>query len=91
MLDGETSSSFWEMTSRILKASQATRNEEGVFCSPMPRTYIPDSLRRCASFVKSESEETRQNPSTWLEYRISIASMIIAESVEFFPFVLLYC
>ena len=41
--------------------------------------------------VRTITEETRQNPSTWLEYRISIASMIIAESVEFFPFVLLYC
>ena len=40
-----------------------------------------------ASRVKSESELTMQNPSTFFVYRISIASMIIAESVAFFPVV----
>jgi hypothetical protein len=32
-----------------------------------------------------------QKPSTFWEYRMSIASMIIAESDEFLPAVYLYC
>ena len=35
--------------------------------------------------VKSLSDETRQKPSTLFEYKMSIASIIIAESEEFFP------
>ena len=45
------------------------------------------SRSRAASRVKSLSEDTRQNPSTRPEYKMSIASMIMAESVEFFPVV----
>ena len=63
----------------------------GVFCSPMPRTYISDSLSRAARRVKSESEETMQKQSRRWEYRRSMASMISAESEEFFPETLEYC
>ena len=48
---------------------------------------IPDSRSLAARRVKSLSEETIQYPSTFPEYRISMASMIIAESVAFFPVV----
>ena len=51
----------------------------------MPMTCIPDSRSRATSRVKSLSEETMQKPSTVPEYRISMASIIMAESVEFFP------
>ena len=51
----------------------------------MPMTNIRLSRRRAASRVKSESELTMQNPSTFFVYRISIASMIMAESDAFLP------
>ena len=76
-----------EMISRSLKVSQAARKGFGVFCSPMPMTNIPASLSLWASLVKSESLDTRQKPSTFPEYRISMASMIMAESVAFLPVV----
>ena len=60
-------------------------NEFGVFFSPIPMTFIPDSRKRIAKRVKSESLETMQKPSTLSEYNKSIASIIIAESEEFFP------
>ena len=56
----------------------------GVFASPIPITRFPLSRSLLASLVKSLSLETRQNPSSSLAYSISIASMIIAESVAFF-------
>ena len=59
----------------------------GVFFSPMPMTVMPPSRRREARRVKSLSDETRQNPSTLPEYRMSMASMIMAESVAFLPLV----
>ena len=37
--------------------------------------------------VSSDSDFTIQNPSTFPEYKISIASKIKAESLEFFPLV----
>ena len=73
--------------SRKKKRSQDTRNGSGVLLSPIPMTIMPASRRRMARRVKSLSEVARQKPSTLPEYRISIASMIIAESVEFFPVV----
>ena len=57
------------------------------FFSPIPMTSMPASRRRAARRVKSLSEDTRQNPSTRPVYRMSIASIISAESVEFFPVV----
>ena len=48
---------------------------------------MPASLSRVANLVKSLSLETRQNPLTFSEYKIFIASIIIAESVAFFPVV----
>ena len=65
--------------------AKATINGLRVFFSPMPITTIPASRRRVARRVKSLSLEIIQNPSTLPEYRISIASMIMAESVAFFP------
>ncbi|VWM09400.1 Uncharacterised protein [Collinsella intestinalis] len=62
-------------------------NGLGVFCSPIPITIMPLSRKRATSRVKSESELTMANPSTVPEYRMSIASMIIAESVAFLPYV----
>ena len=53
-----------DMISSNLNVSQAARKGLGVFCSPIPMTNIPASLRRWASLVKSESLETRQKPST---------------------------
>ena len=64
---------------------QAEMNGFGVLVSPIPMTSMPASLRREASRVKSLSLVTRQNPSTLPEYRMSMASMIMAESVAFFP------
>ena len=77
--------SLFEIRFRTLKLLQASINALGVLISPIPITVIPDSLSLVANFVKSESLETIQNPSTVLEYSISIASIIIVESVEFFP------
>ena len=53
------------------------------FCSPMPKTFIPASRNLVASLVKSLSLLTTQNPSTRPVYKISIASMISAESEEY--------
>ena len=53
----------------------------------MPMTFMPASRRRMASRVKSLSLETMQNPSVFPSYKISMASMIMAESVEFLPVV----
>ena len=55
--------------------------------SPMPMTSLPASRRRAARRVKSLSEETMQNPSRLPEYKRSMASMIMAESVAFLPVV----
>ena len=60
-------------------------NEFGVFCSPIPMTFIPDSRSQIAKRVKSESLETIQKPSTLSEYNKSMASIIMAESDEFSP------
>ena len=54
-------------------------------------TFFPDSRRRVASRVKSESEETIANASTFPIHSRSIASMMSAESVEFFPVVYANC
>jgi hypothetical protein len=64
-----------------------TGNNKGIGCFflPIPITFMPDSLNRIANLVKSESLETIQNPSTLSEYSKSMASIIIAESDEFFP------
>ena len=72
-------------SSSSVKISHALRNGRGVFASPIPITRFPLSRSLLASLVKSLSLETRQNPSSSLAYSISIASMIIAESVAFFP------
>ena len=53
----------------------------------MPYTFIPASRRRMARRVKSESLDTSTKPSQLPEYSRSMASMIMAESVEFFPVV----
>ncbi len=53
--------------------------------SPKPTTRLPDSRSRDASRVKSLSLETMQKPSNVPVWSRSIASMIIALSVEFFP------
>ena len=79
------------MFSRLMNLVQAFLKERGVLSSPMPMTRIPDSRRRLASRVKSESLDTMQNPSTIPPYRMSIASMIRAESVAFFPVTLANC
>ena len=71
--------------SRNLKLSQADTRAFGVFLSPIPKTVMPDSRSRMTSFVKSLSEVTMQKPSTFPEYKMSIASMISAESDAFFP------
>lgn len=68
----------------------AVTNGLGVFSSPIPITSFPDSRILVANLVKSLSLEIKQNPSTFSRCRISIASIIIAESVEFLPEVCLY-
>ena len=70
-----------------MKMSQALRKGAGVLFSPIPITVLPLSLRRLASLVKSLSLDTRQKPSSSLVYSMSMASMIMAESVAFFPWV----
>ena len=70
-----------------MNLSHDTMKGRGVFRSPMPMTYLLDSRRRVARRVKSLSLEMMQNPSTLLLCRMSIASMIIAESVAFLPVV----
>ena len=70
-----------------MNLSHDTMNGRGVFRSPMPMTNLLDSRSRVASRVKSLSLEMMQNPSTLSLCRMSIASMIIAESVAFFPVV----
>ena len=74
-------------SSSRVKISQALRKAMGVLFSPIPITVSPDSRILLASLVKSLSLETIQNPLTSFAYRISIASIIIAESVAFFPVV----
>ena len=54
-------------TSRYLNLLQAAMKALGVFFSPIPMTYIPDSRSRTASRVKSLSLDTRQKPSTFPE------------------------
>lgn len=66
---------------------QAATKDLGVFFSPIPYTDNPASRIRVARRVKSLSEDTRQKPSTVPPWSRSMASMIIAESVEFFPVV----
>ena len=68
-----------------MNLSQAVMNGIRVFFSPIPITIMPASLKRVASLVKSLSLDTIQKPSTFPEYKISIASMIIALSLAFFP------
>ncbi len=70
-----------------MNLSQATINGSGVFFSPIPITFIPASRKRVAKRVKSLSLETRQKPFTFSPYKMSIASIIMAESVAFFPWV----
>ena len=70
---------------------QAARKARGVFSSPIPITVMPDSRRRLARRVKSLSLDTMQKPSTLLVYKMSMASMISAESVEFLPTVFWNC
>ena len=64
---------------------QAFLNAGGVWALPIPTTSIPDSRRRVANLVKSESDDTMQNPRTLPLCRMSMASMISALSVAFFP------
>ena len=68
-----------------MNRSQAETNDSGVLRRPIPYTVIPDSRSLVASRVKSLSLETITNPSKLPAYSRSIASMISAESVEFFP------
>ena len=70
-----------------MKISHALRNGTGVFFSPIPMTVRPLSRMRLARRVKSLSLETMQNPSTDPVYMMSMASMIMAESVAFLPVV----
>ena len=72
-------------TSRYLNESHADLNAVGVLLSPMPITNMRLSRSRAARRVKSESELTRQKPSTFFAYRMSIASMMSAESDAFLP------
>ena len=67
--------------------SQATMKGLGVFFSPMPYTFIPASRRRVARRVKSLSLLTSTKPPQLPEYKMSMASMIMAESVAFLPWV----
>jgi hypothetical protein len=48
----------------INKTITGNNKKIGVF-SPIPITFMPDSLNRIANLVKSESLETIQNPSTY--------------------------
>ena len=52
---------------------------------------MPDSRRRLARRVKSLSLDTMQKPSTLWVYRMSMASMMRAESVAFLPTVFWNC
>ena len=54
-------------TSRYLNLLQAEMKGLGVLRSPMPTTIMPDSRRREARRVKSESEDTSAKPSTFPE------------------------
>src|SRR5689334_9880208 len=74
-----------------MNLSQAETNALGVLRSPKPYTIRPDSRMREARRVKSLSLETMQKPSNRSEYSRSIASMIMAESVEFFRCVYANC
>src|SRR5215471_7530892 len=74
-----------------MNLSHAATNALGVLRSPNPYTVRPDSRSRAARRVKSLSLETRQNPSNRPEYSRSMASITIAESVEFFPVVYANC
>ena len=67
--------------------SHAFLNGVGVFFSPMPMTVRPLSRIRLARRVKSLSLDTMQNPLTDSLCRMSIASIISAESVAFLPVV----
>ena len=69
----------------VVKMSHAFLNGVGVFFSPMPMTVRPLSRIRLARRVKSLSLDTMQKPSTERVYRMSMASMIMAESVAFLP------
>ena len=68
-----------------MNRSQAAMNGAGVLRRPSPYTVIPDSRNLVASRVKSLSLETITNPSRFPAYNRSIASMMSAESVWFFP------
>ena len=70
---------------------QALINDAGVFFSPMPTTSISDSRNLAASRVKSLSEDTMQNPCSLPAWSKSMASIISAESVAFFPRVFANC
>lgn len=83
----ERSRLFCMSSSKVVNTSQARRKGTGVFFSPMPMTVRPLSRRRLARRVKSESLDTRQKPSTLSVYKRSMASMIMAESVAFLPWV----
>ena len=72
-------------SSSVVKMSHALRKGTGVFFSPMPTTVRPLSRMRLARRVKSLSLDTMQKPSTERVYRMSMASMIMAESVAFLP------
>ena len=51
-------------TSSNINFSQDFLKARGVFSSPIPMTNMPASLSLDASFVKSLSDDTMQNPST---------------------------
>ena len=70
-----------------MKSSHAFLKDVGVFFSPTPNTYISEDLNLEASIVKSLSLETSANASYLSVYNRSIASIIIAASVEFLPLV----
>ena len=74
-------------TSTYMNLSQALMNGLGVLDSPIPNTILPDSRNRKASGVKSLSLDTMTKPSTTSSWRMSIASIINATSVAFFPVV----
>ncbi|MNQ65437.1 hypothetical protein D3C85_798910 [compost metagenome] len=91
MAKGASSCAGFFSTSKKINLSQAPINASGVLRSPSPYTFLPASRSRVARRVKSLSLETIQNPSTLPAYNRSMASMMNAESVEFFPWVYANC
>ena len=77
----------WAITRFMLKKPSTIGDFSAVITGMLLALNLPYSRRRIARRVKSLSLDTIQKPSTLCEYSISIASIIIAESVAFFPVV----